>query len=238
MSELVAAPTATPMAIPWQHPIHKWAGRYIFKQLPKTARSIGIYTARRLSSVHTPRSSGPRVSGCRGALSSYFLMFLVVPVRYNSYIQHRPRRRASRRVAESPPLTVLLAAANWRRQEWGEFQNEHRRSETFWYRYCTGSAPTFSSREIARACAVAPREESWKVPCQKGAIDPSCRVDSPDINANTMELHWERLGRLFGPLVIIGSLSGLLHLEFEWSIRWAVVAGLFVAVRLQKWALI
>ena len=103
----------------------------------------------------------------------------------------------------------------------------------------TGSAPTFSCREIARgACAVAPREESWKVPCQKGAIDPSCRVDSPDINANTMELHWERLGRLFGPLVIIGSLSGLLHLEFEWSIRWAVVAGLFVAVRLQKWALI
>ena len=172
-------------------------------------------------------------------------MFLVVPVRYNSYIQHRPRRRASRRVAESPPLTVLLAAANWRRQERGEFQNEHRRSETF----CTGSAPRADVQEpgdrAARPARPPPaararsrRVESWKVPCQKGAIDPSCRVDSPDINANTMELHWERLGRLFGPLVIIGSLSGLLHLEFEWSIRWAVVAGLFVAVRLQKWALI
>ena len=84
-------------------------------------------------------------------------MFLVVPVRYKLTTRTYniwPRRRASRRVAESPPLTVLLAAANWRRQERGEFQNEHRRSETF----CTGSAPTFRvfrSREIARAGAVA-----------------------------------------------------------------------------------
>ena len=75
---------------------------------------------------------------------------------------------------------------------------------------------------------------------KKGAQTLSCRVlrVTPDTNASTMELHWERLGRLFGPLVIVGSLSGLLHLEFEWSLRWAVVAGLFVAVRLQKWALI
>lgn len=75
---------------------------------------------------------------------------------------------------------------------------------------------------------------------KKGAQSLSCRVlrVTPDTNASTMELHWERLGRLFGPLVIVGSLSGLLHLEFEWSLRWAVVAGLFVAVRLQKWALI
>ena len=145
MSELVAAPTATPMAIPWQHPIHKWAGRYIFKQSPRTARSIGIYTARRLSSVHTPRSSGPRVSGCRGALSSYFLMFLVVPVRYNSYIQHRPRRRASRRVAESPPLTVLLAAANWRRQEWGGVSKRASSFGNFLVPVLSGSAPTFST---------------------------------------------------------------------------------------------
>ena len=153
MSELVAAPTATPMAIPWQHPIHKWAGRYIFKDQTITQDRQEHWDLYRAAAVHTPRSSGPRVSGCRGALSSYFLMFLVVPVRYNSYIQHRPRRRASRRVAESPPLTVLLAAANWRRQEWGEFQNEHRRSETFWSRY-RYSAPTFRSREIARAGAV------------------------------------------------------------------------------------
>ena len=123
MSELVAAPTAT-------HPIHK-CGQVDIQTIAQ--EHWDLYRA---AAVHTPRSSGPRVSGCRGASSSYFLMFLVVPVRgYNSYIQHMwPRRRASRRVAESPPLTVLLAAANWRRQEWGEFQNEHRRSETLLYR--------------------------------------------------------------------------------------------------------
>ena len=109
MSELVAAPTAT-------HPIHK-CGQVDIQTIAQ--EHWDLYRA---AAVHTPRSSGPRVSGCRGALSSYFLMFLVVPVRYNSYIQHRPRRRASRRVAESPPLTVLLAAANWRRQERGEFK--------------------------------------------------------------------------------------------------------------------
>lgn len=88
------------------------------------------------------------------------------------------------------------------------------------------------AHDLCRRCPI--------VPCQKGAQTISCRVlrVTPDTNASTMELHWERLGRLFGPLVIIGSLSGLLHLEFEWSLRWAVVAGLFVAVRLQKWALI
>ena len=101
------------------------------------------------------------------------------------------------------------------------------------------SSSRLTCTERGRACACGVGGDPSCL-AKKGAQTLSCRVlrVTPDTNASTMELHWERLGRLFGPLVIIGSLSGLLHLEFEWSLRWAVVAGLFVAVRLQKWALI
>ena len=53
-----------------------------------------------------------------------------------------------------------------------------------------------------------------------------------------MEIRWERLGRLVGPLTVALALTFFLHLELEWSLRWSIVAGLFAAVRLQKWALV
>lgn len=99
-----------------------------------------------------------------------------------------------------------------------------------------------------RCCASAEGTSADKLidePAQRGArpfgVAQSCARDLRDSSAapsSPMEFRVENLGKLAGPLIVASALGLLLHVEFDWSLRWSVVVGLFVAVRLQKWALI
>ena len=53
-----------------------------------------------------------------------------------------------------------------------------------------------------------------------------------------MKLNLDRVPALVGPLIVAAAVASLCAYEFEVSVRWAVVIGLFVAVQLQRFHLL